>query len=112
QSATADEQMEVLDKIFHFHPLAVEDAINDVHVPKLDDYGNYLYLVFHTFRLGDERMDIDTIELDIFLGPNYLITSHVGPSASIDRLWNLDYHRERGLARSPVLLLYELLDKQ
>lgn len=112
QNATADEQVNVLDKIFHFHPLAVEDAINDVHVPKIDDYGNYLYLVFHTFRLGDERMDIDTIEVDIFLGPNYLITSHVGPSASIDRLWNVDYHRERGLARSPVLLLYELLDKQ
>lgn len=112
QSATAEEQMDVLEKIFHFHPLAIEDAINDVHVPKVDDYGNYLYLVFHSFRLGDERMDIDTIEIDIFLGPNYLITSHDSPSPSIDWLWNVDYHRERGLARSTVLLLYELLDKQ
>ncbi len=112
QSATAVEQAAILEETFHFHPLAVEDAINDVHVPKLDDYGNYVYLVFHTFRLGDERMDIHTVELDIFLGPNYLVTSHEGPSGTIDRLWNLDYHRERGLAKSTVLLLYEMLDKQ
>lgn len=112
QNSSAVEQHEILEKIFRFHPLAVEDAINDVHVPKLDDYGGYLYLVFHTFRLGDERMDIDTFELDIFLGPNYLITIHEHPSPTIDQLWNLDYHRERGLARSTVLLLHELLDKQ
>lgn len=112
QGENAAEQTEILSNIFHFHPLAVDDTINDVHVPKLDDYGSYLYLVFHTFRLGDERMDIDTIEVDIFLGPNYLITNHAGPSGTIDRLWNLDYHRERGLAKSAVQLLYELLDKQ
>jgi magnesium transporter len=111
-NASADEQRRVLDGIFHFHPLAIEDAINEVHVPKVDDYGSYLYLVLHTFKLGDERMDIDTYELDIFLGANYLITLHEHSSRAIDMLWQAEYHRTRGLARGPAFLLYELLDRQ
>lgn len=112
QAPTIEEQRFILEDLFHFHPLAVEDAITETHLPKLDDYGGYLYMVVHTIRLGDERMDIHTHELDLFLGANYLITIHDTPSATIDQLWNASYHQEKGLARGPVLLLYELLDKQ
>ena len=112
QSATSDEYRLVLEQMFHFHPLAVEDAINEVHIPKVDDYGPYLYLVVHSFRLGDERMDIDTYELDIFLGTNYLVTSHERASESVDLLWKKENHVERGLARGTALLVYELMDRQ
>ncbi|MFN2200775.1 MAG: magnesium/cobalt transporter CorA [Caldilineaceae bacterium] len=111
-SPTVDEYTRVLVDIFHFHPLAVEDAIQDVHIPKLDDYAKYLYLVFHTFALGDEYMDIDSREIDIFLGANYLITGHVLPSNTINNIWNVEYHKEKGLSRGVALLLYELLDTQ
>jgi magnesium transporter len=109
---TDEEYKLILEKTFHFHPLAVEDAVNDVHVPKADEYGSYLYLVFHTFRLGDERMDIDTLETDYFLGQNYLVTAHDHASPTIDRLWDLAYHQDKGLARGAAFLLYDLLDKQ
>lgn len=113
QSPTDEELQLVLTKLFRFHPLAVEDAISEVHIPKVDDYGSYLYLVFHTLKLGDERMDIDTFEIDVFLGPNYLITLHHDyPSVTIDHLWKVEYHQTRGLARGAPLLLYELLDRQ
>lgn len=102
----------ILESTFHFHPLAIEDAINDIHLPKLDDYGAYVYLVFHTVGLGEEPMDIDTEEVDVFLGPNYLITIHDQQRRSIDRAWNAEYHRVNGLARGPAMLLYELLDNQ
>lgn len=110
--ATIEEQRQVLEGIFRFHPLAVEDAIHDIHVPKVDDYGSYLYLVLHTFTLGSERMEIDTHELDIFLGANYIVTVHEFRSRAVEMLWNTDYHRTRGLARGPAYLLYELLDRQ
>lgn len=109
---TLEESRLVLEKIFHFHPLAVEDAIKDVHVPKLDDYGSYLYLVFHSVFPGEERMDIHTDELDVFLGPNYLITMHDNATKVMDDLWNEAYHQKNGLARGPAFLLYELLDHQ
>ena len=35
-----------LDEVFHFHHLAVEDALQETHVPKVDDWGSYLYIVF------------------------------------------------------------------
>jgi magnesium transporter len=112
QGATPEEYRLVLEQTFRFHLLAVEDAINEVHVPKVDDYGPYLYVVVHSFRLGNERMDIDTHELDIFLGTNYLVTSHEQPSESVDLLWKKEYHTDRGLARGTALLLYELMDRQ
>ena len=79
-------------RTFHFHPLAIEDAINDIHLPKIDDYGTYLYLVFHTVALGQEPMDIETEEVDVFLGLNYLITIHDQPRRSIDRAWDTEHH--------------------
>ncbi|MEZ4677731.1 MAG: magnesium/cobalt transporter CorA [Caldilineaceae bacterium] len=111
-AATEEESHSILADLYNFHPLAIEDAVNDSHVPKVDDYGNYLYLVFHTMALGDERMDIHTYEIDVFLGPNYLITMHESPRESIEKLWNEDWHRQGGLARGPAFLLYELLDRQ
>lgn len=109
---TAEESNWVLNELFHFHPLAIEDAVQDVHVPKVDDYSSYLYLVFHTVGLGDERMDLHTYELDVFLGANYLITLHQRGSDAIEKMWTADYHQQNGLARGPAYLLYDLLDRQ
>ena len=102
----------VLSDVFHFHPLAIEDAISDTHLPKLDDYGSYLYLVFHTVTLGSEPMDIDTEEVDVFLGQAFLVTMHDAQRRSIDRCWVADHHADHGLARGSSMLLYELLDSQ
>ncbi len=112
QTPSEEDYKFVLERTFHFHPLAIEDAINDIHLPKLDDYGAYIYLVFHTVALGNEPMDIDTEEVDVFLGLNYLVTIHDQPRRSIDRAWDGEYHHLNGLARGPAMLLYELLDSQ
>jgi magnesium transporter len=112
EAPSVEEQQKVLAELFRFHPLAVEDTINEAHIPKLDDYGSYLYLVFHSLVQGDEPMDIHTKEVDVFVGPNYLITVHELPSRTIDKLWRKEYHQERGLTRGIALLLYEILDRQ
>jgi magnesium transporter len=109
---TLEEQQMVLGKLFRFHHLAVEDTINEIHVPKLDDYGSYLYLVYHSLKPGSEPMDVDTREVDVFVGSNYLVTIHEVKSITIDKMWIPDYHKDLGLARGIPLLLYELLDKQ
>jgi len=112
QAPTEDEYKLVLEDLFRFHPLTVEDVVNDVHIPKLDDYDSYLFLVFHTLGLGDERMDIHTHEMDVYLGSSYLVTIHDEPRPAIDRLWSSSYHQDRGLARGPAHLLYDILDRQ
>jgi magnesium transporter len=109
---SAEEQKYILADLFHFHPLAVEDVINEIHLPKIDDYGGYLYLVFHSLTVGEEPMDIHTKETDVFVGPNYLVTIHELPSHTINKVFHKEYHQERGLTRGIALLLYEILDRQ
>lgn len=112
QGESNGEYERILTQVFHFHPLAIEDALRDTHLPKLDDYASYLYLVFHTVALGDKPMDINTEEVDVFLGVNFLVTIHEDERRSINRCWNAAHHVEVGLARGPAMLLYELLDSQ
>jgi magnesium transporter len=67
----------ILREIFGFHPLAIDDALTETHVPKLDDWGDYLYLATHAIHY-DSASDpsLTTQEFDAFLGPNYLVTHH------------------------------------
>ena len=64
--------------------LAVRDAVEDIDLPKVDDFGSFLLVVLHA--LDDER--IETYELDCFLSERRLITIHDQRSASIDALWD------------------------
>src|SRR6185295_16614843 len=54
---------------FGFHPLAIDDALQETHAPKLDDWGAYLYIVLNYMNLGADggTWDTDVDELDIFL---------------------------------------------
>ena len=70
---------------FHFHPLAVEDALRENHVPKVDDWEEYLYLVFQVASIVPETQALALHELDIFLGKNYVITYHIDPLPILDR---------------------------
>ncbi len=64
--------------------LAVRDAVEDIDLPKVDDFGSFLLVVLHA--LDDER--IATYELDCFLSERRLITIHDQRSPSIDALWD------------------------
>src|SRR5512137_2942808 len=88
----------ILRQTFGFHPLAVDDALQESHVPKIDDWEEYLYLVFHAVVLDHEGGDhLDTLEMDAFLGKNYLVTHHDLPIAGVDRAWASCQRDERHL---------------
>jgi magnesium transporter len=70
---------------FHFHALAVEDALKENHVPKIDDWDTYLYIVFQVARIVPETETLGLLELDIFLGKNYLVTYHTDPLPILDQ---------------------------
>ncbi|MGP0068184.1 MAG: magnesium/cobalt transporter CorA [Isosphaeraceae bacterium] len=71
--------------VFRFHHLAIEDAIEETHVPKVDDWGSYLYVVFSVPRVDPDSAAIELQELDVFLGSNYLVTYHASPMPILDR---------------------------
>jgi len=64
--------------------LAVRDTVEDIDLPKVDDFGSFLLVVLHA--LSDER--IETYELDCFLSERRLVTIHAQRSPSIDLLWD------------------------
>ncbi|MBZ5713599.1 magnesium/cobalt transporter CorA [Nannocystis pusilla] len=79
QDPTEDEAR-VLSEVFHFHPLAIEDMLHDYGHPKLDVYDDYVFLIvhgidFHSLDLIDNFV-VNTLELDIFAGPRYVVTHH------------------------------------
>ncbi len=101
----------ILHDIFGFHPLAVDDALQESHVPKIDDWGTYLYVVLHGALFDPKAMHLDTAELDIFLGKNYVVTHQVEPIAAIDRIWMACRRGERMTQRGAMHLAYVLIDE-
>ncbi len=79
--ASEEESNHILKEVFGFHPLAIEDSlkyINDskVHHPKLDDFGEYLFIVFNGIVKDNSVLKIKYFSLSCFLGHNFLVTIH------------------------------------
>ena len=101
----------ILKDVFPFHPLAVEDALKETHVPKVDDWGDYLYLVFHSIEYDTATGHLKLHELDMFLGSNYLVTYHAEPLAILEQdRRNIERDSENRLRHGPAQLLYHFLD--
>src|SRR4030065_1229551 len=71
QGNPPEKDKEILSETFGFHPLAIDDALEEAHVPKIDDWGKYLYIVLHAVLAG-KKHEVDTLELEVFLGENFL----------------------------------------
>ncbi|RIK30766.1 MAG: magnesium and cobalt transport protein CorA [Anaerolineae bacterium] len=97
---------------FGFHPLAIDDALQETHVPKLDDWGNYLYIVLNYLVIKENGTDWETRteELDIFLGPNYIVSLHDSPIPAIEETWAACDRDPRTLQDGADHLLYKIAD--
>jgi magnesium transporter len=112
ESACNDCVEALLSDVFHFHPLAIEDALKDTHVPKIDDWDQYLYIVVDTLDFEPESDELRLHELDLFLGKNYLVTYHNEVIEVLERhRRNLEREPENRLRHGPSHLLYRLLDE-
>jgi magnesium transporter len=98
---------------FKFHPLAIDDALLETHVPKLDDWGNYLYIVLNYMDVKENRhtWETEVDELDIFLGQNYIVTHHDYPITAIEETWEACDRDPRNTQNGPDHLLYKITDR-
>jgi magnesium transporter len=101
----------ILRKVFGFHPLAVDDALQETHVPKLDDWVKYLYIVIQAITFIREDCSLDALELDVFLGKNYIVTHHDLPIPALTRVWQACQLDERYLQMDADNFLYKLIDE-
>lgn len=113
EEAEVEEIDTVLGGIFRFHPLAIEDCRSrSYQSPKVDVFDAYLFLVVHGLKPDFPLDRLDTLELDIFLGPNYVVTSHQSAQMPpLDALWSRLDLDERLTQRGADFLCYAILDE-
>lgn len=102
---------QVLLDIFKFHPLSVEDCRADRHHPKLEEFPDYLYFILHGVTANTDSEQFTTIELDGFLGRNFVLTYHHEEFRSINRVKETVRSSPSTCQRGPAYLLYQLLDQ-
>ncbi|MCS6772670.1 MAG: magnesium/cobalt transporter CorA [Anaerolineae bacterium] len=100
----------LLSETFKFHPLAVEDALVESHLPKVDDWGEYLYVVLHAVAFDADLSHVRTYELDIFIGRQYLVTYRSDPIPALEDIWRKAHQDDRLLRFGMDHLLYRLCD--
>jgi magnesium transporter len=94
--------------VFGFHPLAVEDAHLRHQRPKIDQYENFIFLVFYAIALVDDR--VMTEEVEFFVGDGYVVTAHIRPLRAIVDVKTRWMSAVNIGGLSSGMLLYSLLD--
>jgi magnesium transporter len=103
-----------LQERFEFHPLDYEDVISRNQRPKVDEYDDYLFIVLHFPRYDKQVGRLNAAEVDLFVGPDYLITLPNEPLQPIEYLFERcrtsEELREQLFSKGAGYLLYKIVD--
>ena len=106
---TDDEWKAILEGVFQFHPVAIEDCVTPSPLPKIEDYDEYLFMVTHAVDFTRTEK-FNTTELDLFLGKDYLVTFHRTHLRSIQSAMDRVVKNTGIVARGPDRLAHQVLD--
>ena len=105
------EEFEKLTREFDLHPLAVEDAIHAHQRPKIEVYGDMLFLVLKTARYVDPKEVVEIGELLVFAGPDYLITVRHGEASELHEAREALERDPDRMTCGPSAALHAILDR-
>jgi magnesium transporter len=106
---TDEEIKSILEGVFQFHPLAIEDCVTPSSLPKIEDYETYLFIVTHAVDFTRTEKFAST-ELDLFVGKEYLVTFHRAPLKSVQSTIDRVVKSIGVVARGPDRLAHTVLD--
>jgi magnesium transporter len=103
-----------LEEHFDFHPLDYEDVLSRNQRPKVDEYDGYLFIVLH-FPVFDKQVGrLNTAELDVFIGPDFIVTIPNERLPAVEYLFERCRQREDVrdalFGKGPAYLLYKIVD--
>ena len=118
ENPTPEETKFVLEDLFHFHPLSIEDCVMVSPSPKVEEYtpkeedkfAPYLFMVIHAVDYSRKDGVFATSELNFFLGKNFLVTYHEAPLRSISSVEERCMKGTVHIARAPDRVAHTLLD--
>lgn len=106
---TPEEIKTILEGVFQFHPLAIEDCVQPNSLPKVEDYEDYLFIVTHAVDFTRTEK-FNTTELDLFLGKDFLVTFHTAPLRTVTTLIER-FTKMAGIGpRGPDRIAHSLID--
>src|SRR5206468_5695216 len=115
---TPEETKSVLEDVFHFHPLSIEDCVMLSPSPKVEEYtpkeedtfAPYLFMVIHAVDYSRKDGVFATSELNFFLGKSFLVTFHERPLRSVQETEERCLRSTVHIARAPDRVAHTLLD--
>ncbi len=118
ENPTPEETKFVLEDVFHFHPLSIEDCVMVSPSPKVEEYmpkeedrfAPYLFMVIHAVDYSRKDGLFATTELNFFLGKNFLVTYHAVPMRSVHTVEEMSQRSTVHIARAPDRVAHTLLD--
>ena len=71
---------------YGFHHLAIEDCRHQIQLAKVDHYDGHAFVVVHTTHYREEPCEVEIREIDIFIGPDFIVSVHFGPSLAVSEV--------------------------
>lgn len=110
-SETTSEDGQFLESVFNLHLLAIEDCMSaNIHAPKVDDFGGYIFIIVHGVNYAVETEIVETAELAVFLGRNFVVSNHRYPLFSVEAVRQLVERDGRPMRRGADFLAYSIVD--
>ena len=110
---TTESELHFIGDLFDFHPLALEDCLQQSPRAKIDKYEDHHFFVFHAlkyFEEAEEEDEISSIELDVFIGSNYIVTIHPMALSAVGKVARISLKSTELMERGPEYLLYQIID--
>ena len=105
------EEMRRVAKMFHLHPLAVDDSVTNHQRPKVEPYDDMLFVVLKTLWYDDTRDEVETGQVSVFLGRDFVITVRQGSGVSLATVRADLEAREHLLGFGPAAVAYAVCDR-
>ncbi len=110
-----ERETEYLGENYPFHPLDLDDCLSRIQRPKIDEYEDYLFLVFHFPVFNREARVTTPSQVSVFIGENYLITLHNGELKPLVKLFKEcqidEESRREHFSQGSGYLLYRIVDR-
>src|ERR687886_159702 len=100
----------LLREVFGFDDLTIEDCFTRSHLPKVDIYDEYLFMALFSFHLSEKRRRVETVEVDMYVGENYVVCVHPRPLRELDRVRRRLLSRNEFVVSSPANVAHTVFD--
>jgi len=107
------EVIKQLDEYFGLHPLVLEDIKNLEQRPKIEDFGNYIYIAIRALHCNETTKEISSEQISIILGKNFVITFQTGKQKDIFEPIREKIRKNKGKIRKMQsdYLVYRIIDR-